>query len=371
MKNKSIKNFRLISIGIGIIFLLIFIFVPIRFISNTKKTDNTNISPSVIDGQSQSQQLQSQIISSRPINIDDFFDNIVNYDPKQDIEIVMTGDVMLGRAVNVYTREANDFNWPFKNVQDHLQKYSLVVTNLENPLTKDCKSTLTGMIFCGDQRHVDGLKNANIKVLSLANNHSLNHGNQGLLETVNILQKNELVPFGMQNPVFYEHGNYLVAFLGYDDIECNVKYIECLSEENILADLEIAKTKNPDLIIVVPHWGVEYTSKPTQRQKRFAKFMIDNGVDAVLGNHPHWFQSAEIYKEKLIVYSHGNFIFDQMWSEGTKQGILGRYIFTKNKIVDGEFIPIYIKNYGQANIATDKTKDTILKRLKSNSNATN
>ncbi|EKD67007.1 MAG: hypothetical protein ACD_48C00640G0003, partial [uncultured bacterium] len=94
-------------------------------------------------------------------------------------------------------------------------------------------------------------------------------------------------------------------------------------------------------------WGEEYTATPSARQKELAHFIIDSGADLILGNHPHWIQPPEVYSGKYIMYAHGNTIFDQMWSEETKIGVIGKYTFSGMRLVDVEFIPTYIQDYGQ------------------------
>ena len=95
--------------------------------------------------------------------------------------------------------------------------------------------------------------------------------------------------------------------------------------------------------------------------------IIDDGADVVIGNHPHWIQPPEIYKGKFIMYAHGNFIFDQMWSENTRKGVVGKYTFYDKKLVDVEFSPVLIENYAQPNFMSDADKKILLDDLKKES----
>lgn len=112
---------------------------------------------------------------------------------------------------------------------------------------------------------------------------------------------------------------------------------------------------------------MEYTDQPTQRQKELAHLAIDTGADLVIGNHPHWIQPVEIYKNKLIVYAHGNFVFDQMWSAKTREGIIGRYTFYGDRLIDAEFLPVQINDFGQPRFLTGETKSVLLEVLKQQS----
>jgi poly-gamma-glutamate synthesis protein (capsule biosynthesis protein) len=94
---------------------------------------------------------------------------------------------------------------------------------------------------------------------------------------------------------------------------------------------------------------------------------IDAGADLVIGNHPHWIQPVELYNGKLITYAHGNFVFDQEWSLETKQGVVGRYTFYDTQLVDVEFLPVLIENYGQPHFLMGAEKQFILDHMYSES----
>lgn len=101
-------------------------------------------------------------------------------------------------------------------------------------------------------------------------------------------------------------------------------------------------------MIVSFHWGDEYTAEPNSRQRFLAHLAIDSGTDLIIGNHPHWVQTKEIYQGKLINYALGNFIFDQMWSDETRKGTLGWYVIEKDKgLVKTKYYPVLIENYSQ------------------------
>jgi poly-gamma-glutamate synthesis protein (capsule biosynthesis protein) len=127
----------------------------------------------------------------------------------------------------------------------------------------------------------------------------------------------------------------------------------------------IAQLRNQaDFIIISLHAGIEYTGQPNQFQKDFAHNAIDVGADLVIGHHPHWVQSAEIYKDKYIFYSLGNFIFDQMWSEPTREGLVVKFIFNKQGIKSIELKPILIEDYSQPRFLEGERAKRIIERLK-------
>ena len=133
--------------------------------------------------------------------------------------------------------------------------------------------------------------------------------------------------------------------VGYNDVGVQAGTATA-DVERIKKEVADAKS-NSGVVVVGFHWGVEYTTSITARQKELAYAAIDSGADLILGNHPHWIQPSEVYNGKYIMYAHGNTIFDQMWSEKTKTGVIGKYIFSGMRLQNVEFIPTYIQDYGQ------------------------
>lgn len=277
--------------------------------------------------------------------------------------LVATGDVIPARAVNFKTVQDNNFLWPFEKTAEVLKKADVTLINLESPLMEGCPVTTEGMIFCGDPKHIEGLSFAGVDVANLANNHLENWGLQGVESTASILEGAKILPIGINNPQFIERAGLKVAFLGYNDVGGGQVISSVDDEEKVVAEIKQAKDL-ADLVIVSFHWGEEYTALPTERQKELAHLAVDSGADLIIGNHPHWLQPVEIYKNKLIVYAHGNFIFDQMWSEETKKGVVGRYTFYDEQLIDVEFLPVYIIDYGQPEFLEGERKEEVLGALK-------
>lgn len=299
------------------------------------------------------------------ISIENIFDGVINYNNDEDIRVAVLGDVMLGRTVNTQILKYKNDNWALEPVRKKLKEYDLVFANLESPLIEDCKPTDTGMIFCGRAEYAKILKENGITAVSLANNHALNKGQSGLQETIQLLDDAGVIVTGVNNPTVIKIKNTKVALLGFSDVECNSKYLECADEKNIIEDIKKAKKEKADQIIIMFHWGSEYTYVPTTRQKKLANISIDNGADLILGNHPHWYQSVEIYKNKVIMYSHGNFVFDQMWSRQTREGLIGEYIISNLGVKDVEFITVIIEDYGRVNLAPANAAKRIIDHLQS------
>lgn len=256
------------------------------------------------------------------------------------IILIATGDVIPARYVNMQIIKNKDFAWPYKYVGDLMRRGDITLINLESPLIKNCPLTAEGLVFCGDARNVEGLVFAGVDVANLANNHAGNYGQEGLEETEKLLGDNGLAVTGINGPTFKEVRGIKFAFLGYNDVGV------AADEEKIKSEITQAK-KMAEVVIVSFHWGTEYQDAPDQRQVYLAHYAIDAGADLIIGNHPHWIQPVEIYKNKTIKYAHGNLVFDQMWSEKTTLGEIGKYIFEGKNLVKIEFVPIKIFDYGQ------------------------
>ncbi len=269
-------------------------------------------------------------------------------DTKQEpVVMFAVGDIMLGRSVNTKIQKENVFTFPFQKINNFFQGSDIVLVNLESPFGENCSQTDTGMVFCADKKSVLGLKSTHVTHANLANNHISNQGIMGIDYTKNILLQNQITPVGLSTSsgiVVSQIKNTKVAFLGVNDIPPYPKEINNLSKELLLKQLEIA-TKSSDIVIVSFHWGNEYQLR-SKKQQEFAHLAVDNGADLIIGHHPHWVQEIENYKSVPIFYSLGNFVFDQIWSQKTREGLVAKIVFENNKVSTYSSIPIFInKDY--------------------------
>lgn len=309
--------------------------------------------------------LKTKNIEIKKLSIENIFNNssdTSSYPQDKLITIIATGDIIPARSVNFQTVSRNNFLWPYEKTADVIKNADLTFANLETPLLKNCPLTQEGMIFCGSDKNTEGLVFSGIDIISLANNHAGNYGESGVEETKNLLEQNNISVTGLGDSIVKDVKGTKFAFLGYNDITSPQPGVLDVDEEKIKQDIKKAKEK-ADVVIVTYHWGVEYRSQPDDRQKYLGKFTIDAGADLVIGNHPHWVQPVEIYKGKLITYAHGNFVFDQMWSQKTREGVVGKYTFYDKNLVDVKYFPIQIDNYGQPFFLEKDQKQRILKEM--------
>lgn len=276
--------------------------------------------------------------------------------------MVVTGDIIPVRMANVKILEKNDFTYPYQKTLDFVKNADITFANLETPLMKDCKPTREGMVFCGDARHVRGLQYAGIDIVNLANNHTGNHNATGIEETTKLLTEAGIRYTGLGQPTIVDVKGKKIAFVGFSEIGGTCCGARAATEENIRADVAAAK-KQADIVVAQFHWGVEYREDPDENQKHLGHLAVDAGADLVIGNHPHWVQGVEYYKGRLITYAHGNYVFDQMWSIETRQGVLGKYTFYDNQLIDVVYYPIVIEDYVQPRPANAQEKQTIIGRM--------
>lgn len=271
--------------------------------------------------------------------------------------ILFTGDIMLGRSVMGEAIDRNDYLYPFRNVQSFLADADITFGNLENAVIKDCPRQYKGSFsFCTTQEIAKGLQDSGVDIVTLANNHSYNFGIDGFEETKKNLSDIGLKSVGWGNLEILEKNGIKFGFLGFDYVT---------SQKNIEADLNLIKESDSkvDVLIVSPHWGEEYKAVANNFQTNLAKRMIINGADLIIGHHPHWVQNYEEVDGVPVYYSLGNFVFDQMWSEETKKGLVVKVTFSPSngemrpQIIKREEYRTYTPKIGQPEIIIESPKE--------------
>lgn len=306
-----------------------------------------------------------------PLNIDQIFTihHFADID-QESISLIVTGDIIPARVTDDRIRK-HGVDYPFRNISSYLQGADITVSNLESPLIDNCPRNLEGMKFCGVSDFSNAMSRAGIDVVGLENNHIGNYGQKGILETETNLTKVNIEYATFSKPAFRKIKGINFGFLA-------ANFVGNRTDKNSLSEAIIAMKTKCDVCVVMPHWGREYTALPESAPGiapddpiEIGHFMIDSGADLILGNHPHNVQGVEKYKEGFISYAHGNFIFDQEWSNETKEGVIGQYIFWKKKLIDVSFKPIIIEDYSSPRIATDSEAIKILGVMKKSSNLLN
>lgn len=273
--------------------------------------------------------------------------------------ILFVGDIMLDRAVERLMRK-NSIFYPFQKINQLTKGIDIVFGNLEGPIMENPPNfSDKSLKFAFSPDVVEGLKFANFNLFSLANNHTLNMRESGLEETKEFLEEKNINFVGdpLKCTEDFSYQEDKIIFFAF-----NKTYPSGCSDEEIVDVVKSVRLKNPQKFLIISiHWGKEYQLRSSTSQQKLAHKIIDTGADLIIGHHPHTVQEIEIYKNKLIFYSLGNFVFDQYFSKDTQQGLtIGLEIYP-NKLICRLF-PIQSK-LSQPFLMVQKEAEEFLEKL--------
>lgn len=282
-------------------------------------------------------------------------------------EILFVGDLMLDRYNRELMNQKSE-EWMTQKVAGLFAENDLNVANLEGPVTNNDSVSIgseegsrENYVFTFDpEKTSEFLKNNNIKLLNLGNNHILNFGKDGLSQTKDFIHKNNFESFGDLKD---ETGEYLVKNInGFEVAFVSYNQFGGKGVDEIIKTIKEVK-KRSDFVIAYTHWGVEYELEETESQRQKAHQFIDAGADLIIGSHPHVVQSVEIYKDKAIFYSLGNFIFDQYFSPDTMTGLGVKISLQESEKIEFSLVPFELQRNGQLEFAGEQEKRDLLERI--------
>jgi poly-gamma-glutamate capsule biosynthesis protein CapA/YwtB (metallophosphatase superfamily) len=294
-----------------------------------------------------------------------------------DVTLLVAGDVTLGGHYQEYVDEEirkghpadEAVNRGFEKVRKVTREADIFLVNLECPFTERGEMLSKNFNFRARPSLVAALTSAGVDVVSLANNHVMDYGSDGLDDTVSALDGEGIRHFGAgpslteaREPVILEVKGVRVAFLGYLFLgETHLEPYEIFATDDqpgaaghyddaealqsmIEADIQSAKTQ-ADHVILFFHWGREGHADPETYQVALAHAAIDAGASAVLGSHPHNLQGVEVYKGSPIAYSLGNFVFGGNWNPADKRTALLELKLNKSDVTSTAVIPAYADRF--------------------------
>jgi poly-gamma-glutamate synthesis protein (capsule biosynthesis protein) len=238
----------------------------------------------------------------------------------------------------------------FDAIKNHFRDSKLVFGNLESPLLDD-NLLPSKKAFAGNQDFARFLKFCKMDIVSIANNHILEHGAEGFYSTIKHLKSNNVACVGrlednVSNVVCLNVEEIKMCFSSFnaiDDIFIENTYAP-LNVDLIKRTLDRMESYSPDYKIIALHWGNEYMNIPSIEQIDIAHSLIDYGANIIIGHHPHVIQPVEEYNDGLIFYSLGNFIFDMNYTKNVRLGMIAHVSLHKNEKLTYELDPIYIGN---------------------------
>ncbi len=303
--------------------------------------------------------------------------------PPSPVRVVATGDIIPARCVYDRQRAAGDYRQAFRPTADYLRAADLTLGSLDASLSDagepfGCTRTLS---LLAPARSVEGLVYAGLDVVTVATNHAKDCGtnpcgDQAFLDTLANLRAAGIEPVGggvdlaeARRPAVVTAGGVSFAVLGYDDIAASVYGATETSpgtaplDGDTLAEDVAAALDRADVVIVMPHWGSEYTALPSERQQELARQAIAAGATLVVGNHAHVVQAVEWSDGGFVAYGLGNFIFDQDWSLETQQGVVLEATFQGPRLVGVRLHPVHIHDMHQPRWADTDEARSILQRV--------
>lgn len=282
------------------------------------------------------------------------------------ITITALGDVLCEKGI---LNSVKDTNYDFSNMFSKIKKY----TSNSDIALAPIETNFVNQNYSGKGNYnspktlANEMKNIGIDIAFTSNNHSLDYGIEGIKETTNYLKEIGLETVGLKQEenensiIIKEYRNMKIAFLSYtygtnkkeDGFE---KYINIINKENIQKDIESAKNQGAEYIIASMHWGNVNTSKLTKEQEELSDFLVDSGVDIIIGNHPSSLQKMETRinkngKDVLVAYSLGNCISSENYKNSNLSMILNIEL---TKLAEDEkiylnkvtYVPVYINDNG-------------------------
>lgn len=252
------------------------------------------------------------------------------------VTLFFGGDIMLDRGVR--SSVMKNFNGDYSALFEKLpmmQKADIAFANLEGPASDKGRDLKNLYSFRMNPSVLPALKGAGFSIFSIANNHMGDWGREAFIDTLARLKENEIYYTGGGNtlaeaeePVIIEKYDMKIGYLGFSDVGPDWMAAKeeqagiLLASNPRFSEIIQNASKKVDYLVVSFHFGNEYKTIHNSRQEYLAHQAIDSGARIIIGHHPHVKQDSEIYKNGIILYSLGNFIFDQHFSENTMQGIL-------------------------------------------------
>ena len=259
------------------------------------------------------------------------------------ITLLFVGDLMQHDAQIKAAKTADGYDYTdcFKHVKEKITQADIAVANLE--VTLGGKPYRGYPSFSAPDEFLHAVKDAGFDVLLTGNNHCLDRGSRGLERTILMLDSLDFASAGTyineaqrreRYPLLVEKNGFRIVFLNYtygtNGLEpVPPRIVNYIDKKKMKEDIDVARRMRPDAIIACMHWGIEYRLFPQKAEKDLVDWLLAQGVDHVIGSHPHVLQPMEVKKDvhtpakHLVVYSLGNFI-SNMSKENTDGGAMVR-----------------------------------------------
>ncbi len=289
--------------------------------------------------------------------------------PKSSVTLAMVGDILLHTRIHEFSLQENatyNYDAIFSNLREEISGVDLALVNQEVVIGGEALGISGYPSFNAPYELGDALVDAGFDVALHATNHALDKGKKGVLNTVAFWEENypQIGVLGIHDSAEDGEELYMVELEGIRIAILNYTYgtngismpkdmpyaVDMLEKEAVIEEIKRAKDQ-ADFVIVCPHWGTEYKLTPDKNQKKWTEIFLEQGVDLVIGTHPHviepieWLTNEETGEQMLVYYSIGNFV---NWTSGTGAGIANRMVggMAEITIELDEAGEAYIADYG-------------------------
>lgn len=356
---KKTNKFLICSISL---LLIIFIFIAVFYYFKNRNDYNNLVETSKQELEKEQEEAKSNSNNNSESDSSDI-----------SFTLAAVGDIMCHdtQYIDAYNEDTDtyDFSYVFENISLYTKTADICIGNLETTFAGEDIGYSSYPTFNTPDELAYELKDIGIDVLSTAGNHSLDKGFDGLSRTIDVLNDADISHLGTYKSkeeqdttlIKYVKG-VKIAFVNYTygtngiSIPSDKQFCVNLIDENLIKEqIDKAKQEEPDIIIACMHWGSEYKTTQNSTQEDLADFLFQNGVDIILGTHPHVLEPMEkrtvtlddgTTKDGFVIYSLGNFIADQN-AEYTRDSIILNLDITKHtdgkiSIDNYEYVPIYM-----------------------------
>lgn len=285
-----------------------------------------------------------------------------------EINLIATGDIMLGGSLGESLKQ-NGFVYLFSDFKKCFQGADILFGNLEGPLSNRGEPQTNKILLHQERKAIDGLKYIGYNVLSLGNNHIMDFGENGLTETLEIVQEYGIQRIGAganvadaRKPAEFCMKGTKITILGYASSTTDKTNPLIYAEEAkgglvpldlkiVKEDIKEARSSGADIVIISLHWGEDRYHLPSPEQVEKARSIVDIGANIILGHHSHILHGIERYKKGIIIYSLGNFLFGEFlfpngrverWPLRNRLTAYVKCKIKKDGMIDYNVVPLWI-----------------------------
>lgn len=302
--------------------------------------------------------------------------------PIPEITLLFTGQIVPGRCVQAGVEARGGADYIYAAVRDLIQSADLAIGTVNGTISDFSPKTgcVTTFVLTGGAEHADAIQRAGFDAVSVATNHikncgSTSCGDRAFFDTLENLRRVGVVPIGAGEnlaaalkPVIMDVKGVRFGIVSLGEIEPlafateDGPGIAVLNEANLRSAIQAAR-QQADVVIVMPHWGPEYSANPNWNQRGYAQLAVEAGADLVVGNHTHVVQAVQEIEGVPVLYGLGNFVFDQTWAVENTQSVMLVVRFRGRELLETELIPVVVARDGELRLANESEAEEILNRI--------